>query len=88
MHPLETPVHEVAALSVARRVRQFTVLIELRLNTLLKLFAIGSMAGARGPENDGRARAATGLHRNVAEPFRNPDRRLFHLRLVFYESAG
>src|SRR5690242_10113458 len=81
--PLEAPVHEIAALSLALRVRQFKMLVELSLNTFLKLFAIRSMPGATRPEGDGRTRAATGFHRNVAEPFRNPDGRLFHLRLVF-----
>src|SRR5579864_9304359 len=60
------------------------MLLELHLNTLLKLFAIGSMPGATRPEDDGRTRAATGFHGNVAEPLRNADHRLFHLRFAFF----
>src|ERR1700756_1857654 len=54
----------------------------------LKFFAFRSMARTFRSEDDARPRATTGFHRNLAEPFRNADRRLFHLRLAFFDGAG
>jgi hypothetical protein len=71
--------------SLFLRMCPLTVLVELRLNRFLILFAIRSMACTLRPEDDARTRATTGFHRNVAEPFRNADRRLFHLRLAFFD---
>lgn len=65
--------------------RQFTVFLELRLNTILKLFAIRSMSGAPRPEDDRRTYGASGFHGDVAEPFRNANGRLFHLRFALFD---
>jgi len=62
------------------RVYRLTVLVELRLNRLLIVFAIRSMAGAFCSEGDRSTTSATGLYWNVAEPFRYAYRWLFHLR--------
>jgi hypothetical protein len=67
------------------RVFRPTVLVELRLNRFLKLFAVRSMACTLRPEDDARTRATSGLYRNVAEPFRYAYHRLFYLRLARFE---
>jgi hypothetical protein len=59
------------------------VLVELRLNRLLKLFAVRPMAGTLRPEDDASTLAATGFNGHVAEPFRNAQSWPLHRRLAF-----
>jgi hypothetical protein len=77
----ETSWHSLSC-SLFSRVYRLTVLVELRLNRLLKRFAVRAMAGTLCPEDDARTRAATGFHRNVPKPFRHAYRRPFHQRAL------
>lgn len=60
------------------RVYRLAVVIDLRLEGPLVLFAVGAMARALCSERDGSASSATGLHRNIREPLRNAQSWLLH----------
>ena len=68
--------------------RQFTVLVELRLNRLLVLFAIRPMPSTLCSNRERGTRRATGLYRNISEPLCNADGWLFHLRLGSFDFAA